>query len=488
MTLLASDAIDRATGVLLAGACGDALGAGYEFQHSPGPDIDMIGGGPFNWSPGSWTDDTSMANCIARVAARGLRLDGPAGIREVAAGFLEWFSSNPPDVGTTTAAALSGAGGDPSRLAGAAASHFAAGGRGLGNGSLMRTGPVALAHLGDDGAIARAARAISDLTHGDPEAGDSCVLWCIAIDRAVRLRRLDGWHEGLNQLPLERQDLWRERLSEAASLPPKTFVPNGTAPMALQAAIAAIASTPVPPGAGGPFHLQAALEAAVRIGDDTDTVAAIAGALLGGYWGASAVPWRWRCMLHGWPGIRARDLVAWAVLAVQGGHPDSVGWPSADDLSGYYARDWPQDPFTATLTPDPGVVLGNASALASVSACDAFVSLCRLGRGQLRGPEHYEVALADADPPANPNLAFVLADVAGLISRLRDEGRSVYLHCVRTESRTPVVAAAYLMLRFGMEPRAALAEVMSVLPYASPRPALVEGLNQLPEVLARARR
>ena len=55
----------------------------------------------------------------------------------------------------------------------------------------MRTSPVALAHLGDPDAIADAARAVSALTHHDPVAGEACVLWCLAIDHAVRTGELD---------------------------------------------------------------------------------------------------------------------------------------------------------------------------------------------------------------------------------------------------------------------------------------------------------
>ena len=54
-------------------------------------------------------------------------------------------------------------------------------GRTAGNGSLMRTAPVALAYLDDEAALAEAARAVSELTHYDPEAGDACVLWCLAM-------------------------------------------------------------------------------------------------------------------------------------------------------------------------------------------------------------------------------------------------------------------------------------------------------------------
>ena len=66
-----------------------------------------------------------------------------------------------------------------------------------------------------------------------------------------------------------------------------------------------------------------ALDAAVRAGDDTDTVAAIAGGLLGAAYGASAVPLEWRRLLHGWPGIDAHGLVALAGAIERKGAPDT---------------------------------------------------------------------------------------------------------------------------------------------------------------------
>ncbi|PXW25225.1 UNVERIFIED_CONTAM: ADP-ribosylglycohydrolase [Williamsia faeni] len=60
---------DRAKGALLDLTVGDVLGAGYESTHpTPETAIDMIGGGSFDWAPGEWTDDTSMAVAIALAA------------------------------------------------------------------------------------------------------------------------------------------------------------------------------------------------------------------------------------------------------------------------------------------------------------------------------------------------------------------------------------------------------------------------------------
>ena len=56
----------------------------------------------------------------------------------------------------------------------------------------MRTAPVALAYLDDEAALVEAARAVSELTHYDPEAGDACVLWCLAIRHAILTGELDA--------------------------------------------------------------------------------------------------------------------------------------------------------------------------------------------------------------------------------------------------------------------------------------------------------
>jgi ADP-ribosyl-[dinitrogen reductase] hydrolase len=73
--------LDRAVGVLLGTAAGDALGAPYEFGPPRGPELEvaMVGGGSFGWELGEWTDDTSMAIAIAEIAATGADLrDGKA--------------------------------------------------------------------------------------------------------------------------------------------------------------------------------------------------------------------------------------------------------------------------------------------------------------------------------------------------------------------------------------------------------------------------
>lgn len=294
---------DRAAGVLMGMACGDALGAPYELGPplADAVPVGMVGGGPFGRAPGEWTDDTQMAVVLLEVAERAAALDRTLLdlLDDVAVAWSAW-SRTAADAGAQTRAVLGAASrhGPPTAagLAAAAAAHHERTGRSGGNGSLMRTAPVALAYLSDPRALARAARTVSALTHHDPDAGDACVLWCAAVRHAVLTGDLDA-RAGLDLLPAARRDTWVGRLRDAEQRDPASYARNGWVVEAFQAAWSAISRTPDEPG----DHLRRALERAVRGGGDTDTVAAIAGALLGARWGASAIPAPWRDVVHGWP-------------------------------------------------------------------------------------------------------------------------------------------------------------------------------------------
>jgi ADP-ribosylglycohydrolase len=119
--------------------------------------------------------------------------------------------------------------------------------------------------------------------------------------------------------------MWAARLDAAEKSRSSDFPNNGWVVEALQAAWSAITTTPVPQddSANEVFrvdHLRLALDAAVRGGNDTDTVAAIAGGLLGATYGASAVPANWHRVLHGWPGMTTRDLVELTTRIVKAWH------------------------------------------------------------------------------------------------------------------------------------------------------------------------
>ena len=444
---------DRAAGVLLATAAGDALGAGYEFTH-PSADtaIEMIGGGPFNWAPGEWTDDTAMAIAIAEVAATGVDIGHGVGLDGVAAQFVRWFDSNPADIGNQTRAVLSQR---PASAEAMTARARAITGRKGGNGSLMRTAPVALAYLDDVHGCSAATAEIAALTHDDERAIQACQIWTHAIRHAVLHGTFDGVRDYLAGARDAVSEFWEPLLDQAEQGSPEDFANNGWVVHALQTAWWAITTT----DAGDTRHLQRALEAAVRAGGDTDTTAAIAGGLLGARWGASAVPARWRRILHGWPGYTATDLVRLAVKTANSGRDDKHGWPSTPVL------DYSRFRGTGHLTRHPhddGVLLGGSDAV-EASGFDAVVSLCRMGTKQVN-VEHIEFRLIDAGRDKNPNLDFVLDDAARTVQTLRAEGKRVLLHCVQAHSRTPSVAARYSML-LGANPD----DVLGAMPWARPK-------------------
>jgi ADP-ribosylglycohydrolase/protein-tyrosine phosphatase len=474
MTLTTAQ-LDRACGVLLGTAAGDSLGAAYEFGPPRGPELEvaMVGGGSFGWEPGEWTDDTSMAIAIAEVAATGADLRQEESLDAIARRWHEW-SQHAKDVGVQTRSVLSRAGrhGISAQTAReeSAALHKLTG-RSAGNGSLMRTAPVALAYLDDEATLAEAARAVSELTHHDPEAGDACVLWCCAIRYAILTELLDA-RIGLQHIPSERRDLWASRLDVAEASKPSEFKNNGWVVEALQAAWSAITTTPIPQDdpAMGVFrvdHLRLALDTAVRGGGDTDTVAAIAGGLLGAAYGASAIPAEWRRVLHGWPGMRVRDLIALATRIVGENKPFSY------------------DPFGMTPVRHPHddeVWLSDVAALQSLPpGVNAVVSLCRVNDHDLpAGIEQIDIRLIDiVGPDANPNLDFVLTDTVRLIEELRIEGRTVLLHCVACQSRTPTVAALYGARRQGISGLLALEDVTEVLPDSWPNSDLRKAIKRL---------
>ncbi|MFG2454731.1 ADP-ribosylglycohydrolase family protein [Streptomyces sp. NPDC048512] len=465
-------ATDRAAGVLLGAAAGDALGVPYEFKATLRADQQpmMIGGGLGPYEPGEYSDDTQMQVCIAQVAATGADLRDPEAQDEIAANFQAWLGEGASDVGNQTSMILSIAAREPGSAGTAmrkAAHEYTAGNaRSAGNGSLMRTGIVALAHLGDPVAMAEAAITVSALTHPDPECADACVLWCSGIRTAVLDGTFDGVRAGLDLLPVERRGTWAERLDEAEAHPPRRFNNNGWVVHALQAAWSAITRTAVPElrPAEGSFpaqHLKLALEAAVRAGTDTDTVAAIAGALLGARWGSSAVPLEWQRAVTGWPGMKGADLVRLALLTARGGSDDAAGWPSTPQMPSSHPG------FAIPHPHDPGVVLGSLTTAQSVKPLpvDAVVSLCRMGTGPvLHGSdvEHVRVWLVDSQGD-NANLHYVLDQAAREVLRLRQEGKRVLLHCYAGQSRTPAVGAAYSNLAFGLDPRTALKELRTAL-------------------------
>ena len=461
--------IDRACGVLLATAAGDALGAPYEFQPARGKekDVAMVGGGGFGWAPGEWTDDTSMAIAIAEVAATGADLRDDAAQNAIVERWYGW-SRSAKDVGVQTSNVLGALGAqgvsaanakDASRRLHERTGHTA------GNGSLMRTAPVALAYLDDEAALVVAARAVSELTHFDPDAGDACVLWCCAIRHAVLTGALDV-RIGLRHLDRGRRDSWSARIDAAESARPSEIPRNGWVVAALQAAWSAITTTDT--GEGLPAdHL--ARGWTPRCGRATTPTPSPRS--------------RAACSVR--HTARRRCLRTGGACCTAGQGCRRVTWwhlPAGSSRRTATFRAPPGAAITARHPYDGGVWLGDAAALlAPPKGVDAIVSLCRVHDDDLpAGVEQIDVRLIDREgAEANPNLDFVLADTVRMIEQLRAEGRTVLVHCFGAYSRTPTIGALYGAHVRGVNGRTALADVLAVLPDADPNPAFRRALNRL---------
>jgi len=311
--------IDRAEGALIGAAVGDALGAGYEFEwHENLKNVTpVMKEGTFGTAPGEWTDDMSMTWCIADAAAHHADLASTAGLDAVAANFHDWFLSHPPDIGNQIRNVLAGAslvkkGEYPTaaEMTSRAMEVYRHNpDRSAGNGSLMRTAPVALAYLTKpDEELVAAAMAISDLTHGDPLCGEACAIWCLAIKWAIFNGDIPNLHEIATKLPdADRVAFWQDQIADAEQCEPEEFAPNGFVLAAFKAAWSTIHHTGGVPNEEEEWFREV-LYRVIRVGHDTDTTASIAGALAGAIVGRNEIPYEWHSAIHGYHDADAAKL------------------------------------------------------------------------------------------------------------------------------------------------------------------------------------
>lgn len=298
--------LDRARGCLIGLIAGDSLGSLVEFQ-SP-EDIrylhpegvrDLRDGGTFDTLAGQPTDDSEMALALARtLIARGT-YDAEAANRA----YREWLDSEPFDCGLTIRDGLLG---NPRRESQA-------------NGALMRIGPLGIfgsRHRLD--AVARWAREDAGLTHPHRICLDANALFAMALAHAIDrgptprelYERIVTWANEEEVCPPV-----RACVAEAAAGPPEDCMTHmGWVLIALRNALWQLRHAP---------SLEEGVIDSVMRGGDTDTNAAICGALLGAVHGVEAVPARWtgailRCRPEaGRPGVeRPRPKAYWPVDAL----------------------------------------------------------------------------------------------------------------------------------------------------------------------------
>jgi ADP-ribosyl-[dinitrogen reductase] hydrolase len=306
------DRIDRFRGALLGLAVGDAVGTTVEFRRRGTflPVTDMTGGGPFRLEAGQWTDDTSMALCLAV----SLIESGGFDARDQIERYCRWMdegylSSNGRcfDVGNTVRAALTRYKAIGQPFAGSADPNSA------GNGSLMRLAPVAMFFHPDHQAAVHHAGESSRTTHGAAECIDACRLFaamlCRAFDGAGRAHVLFGGGEpaeltasakataSLAEASERRRKLGPAyesekivaiALGEYCNKPPSGIRGSGYVVDSLEAALWCFHTTNT---------FEAAILTAANLGDDADTTAAVSGQIAGAVYGASAIPHHWLAKL-----------------------------------------------------------------------------------------------------------------------------------------------------------------------------------------------
>jgi ADP-ribosyl-[dinitrogen reductase] hydrolase len=283
---------DRYRGALLGLVVGDALGTTLEFK-PPGtfePITDMIGGGPFGLEPGQWTDDTSMALCLAESLIEKRGFDPKDQMDRYCRWWREGYLSSTGscfDIGVTVRKSLESylRSGEP--FAGSTDPFTA------GNGSLMRLAPVPLAFRPNFGLAVHNAGESSRTTHGAPSAVDACRYFAGLLLGALEGRSKE---EILSAFfyPGPDRDYWHRHPfpSEIAEIAngsfklkePPEIVGSGFVVRSLEAALWAFQRSD--------SFREGALRA-VNLGDDADTTGAIYGQLAGAYYGVNAIPQEW---------------------------------------------------------------------------------------------------------------------------------------------------------------------------------------------------
>ncbi|MFC0598055.1 ADP-ribosylglycohydrolase family protein [Streptomyces palmae] len=281
--------MERAVGAVVGSAAGDALGAPFEFGlpgafsarfPEPGLGSEMCGGG--GWEAGEATDDTQMALHVGESLLERHGLDLP----DIFARFQRWAAAGPKDIGLQTEDVL--ANGEPWNLASAA--HYKVNHHAAGNGALMRATTSAV-YFADQGrqATMDAARRIAALTHGDRAAWEGT-----AIHHELLRVALDGG-DPLAALPEVLAHVHPDHRERYANVLAPRWTPdhatefNGAVWPCLASAVWALRTT---------SSYEDAVRAAVDLGGDTDTVAAVTGGLAGAVYGMDAIPTRWTQPLH----------------------------------------------------------------------------------------------------------------------------------------------------------------------------------------------
>jgi ADP-ribosyl-[dinitrogen reductase] hydrolase len=275
--------LDRYRGCLLGLAVGDAIGTSVEFQpRGSFPTVtDMQGGGVFNLKPGQWTDDTSMALCLAESLVECNGFDATDQMNRYLNWYLNGYLSSTGkcfDIGGTTRQALE---------------HFKATGKPMGgsthpsnagNGSLMRLAPIPMFYAPNKTRARTYAGKSSRTTHATKECVEACTLFAEILVSALAGEDKETILFGNSVIGLVSEKIRNIAKGQYKGKTAQHIRGNGYVIDSLEAALWCFWITDT---------FSEAVLAAANLGDDADTTAAICGQVAGAYYGHSSirVPW-----------------------------------------------------------------------------------------------------------------------------------------------------------------------------------------------------
>lgn len=276
-----------AEAVVWGGAVGDALGAGYEHRvhrgdlidlsHMVGMEIHVEPDRPMELPAGLWTDDTSMTIALIDSLSAG---HGSVDVADEAARWTAWLERG--EYSSLDGMAV-GTGGT-TRKALLEYGHGVDSIDANGNGSLMRTSPLALTGATDAGVMLSSA-----VTHAHKVAKIACVAWCWFLRRlASGAAPRTAWEEALGSVGDPVLEIVSTRLHEIWRLPESEINSTGYVVDTLEACAWLVTNEER-------FDCyQAVVEGAVRLAGDTDTIAKIAGEAAAVAYGPESIPSTWR--------------------------------------------------------------------------------------------------------------------------------------------------------------------------------------------------
>ncbi len=280
--------LDKYYGCMLGLACGDAVGTAVEFS-VPGtfePLVDMVGGGPFGLELGQWTDDTSMALCLASsLIDCQHNVDDGFNAEDQIKKYIQWrdngymSSTNRCfDIGNTVSHALYHYEKNNNPYSGSTDKYSA------GNGSIMRLAPVPLCYFNSIEDTVKYAELSSKVTHAADEAVDACHFLSIVIHRALNGDFKDDIL--FNTKSLRPLSLKIDEIRQGSYSLKKRSDIKGTGYVveSLEAALWCFYTT---------SNFKDAILKSANLGDDADTTAAICGQIAGAYYGADSIPEHW---------------------------------------------------------------------------------------------------------------------------------------------------------------------------------------------------